>query len=103
MSQNNQTPSINLKFLILLLAINSFGRGFIQVYFKSDDILRKKIMIIWLFSKLLVILLNVRYMKNYVHKLTHNQEVSTGFGAIFRNTHLVSCICTFVSFLLMKI
>ncbi len=103
MNQNNQTPSINLKFLILLLAINSFGRGFIQVYLKSNDFLRAKIMIIWLLSKLLVILINVRYIRKHVHKLTHNQEVSTGFWAVFRNTHLVSCICTFVSFLLMKI
>lgn len=103
MDQNNQTPSINLKLLLFLCAVNSFARGFIQVNFKNNDILRTKIMIIWLLAKLLIILLNVRYMKNYVYNLTHEQEVSTGFWAILRNTHLVSCICTFISFLMMRL
>lgn len=103
MEHNNQTPIINSKLLILLLFINSLVRGFIQVNFKNNDAFRIKIMIIWLLTKMLVILLNVRRMKNYVYKLTHDQDVPTDFWGNFRNTHLVSCICTFMAFLMMKL
>lgn len=101
MDNNNQTPFLDFTLLILLIFANALLYGFFRIYFESNSILRLKIEIIWLLIKALIIVLNSKYMCKLGYKLTHDQDVSTNFWSIVRNTHLLSCICTFIAFLLM--
>lgn len=101
MDNNNQTPFIDSKLLILLTFANSLLFGYIKIYYESNSALRLKIEIIWLLIKALIILLNSKYMYKLGYKLTHDQDVSTNFWAIIRNTHLLSCICTLMAFLIL--
>ena len=101
MGSNNQTPFIDSKLLILLFIANSLLFGYLKIYYENNAILRVKIEIIWLLIKALIILLNSRYMYKLVYNLTHDQDISVSFWSIIRNTHLLSCICTFMAFLLM--
>ena len=94
---------INFNLLLLLLFANSLALGIIHVNFESNDILRAKIVITWLLVKALIILLNVKYMKSLANKLIHDKEIKLSSGEIIRNTHLISCICSFVGFLMMKV
>lgn len=102
MNENNHTP-INPRLLIFLLFINSLMLGFIKVYFKSKTLLKTKIVVIWLLIKAVIILLNVSYIKKNIYNMTHNKEYPTSSIAVIRNTHLMSCICTFVAFLIIKV
>ena len=101
MGSNNQTPFIDSKLLILLFIANSLLFGYLKIYYENNAILRVKLEIIWLLIKALIILLNSRYMYKLVYNLTHDQDISVSFWSIIRNTHLLSCICTFMAFLLM--
>lgn len=56
MNENNHTP-INSRLLIFLLFINSLMLGFIKVYFKSNTLLKTKVVVIWLLIKAVIILL----------------------------------------------
>lgn len=103
MGHKDETPIIHFKLLLLLLLVNSLTLGFVHVNFKSNDILRAKIVITWLLVKALIILLNVKYMKSLANKLIHDKEIKLSSGEIIRNTHLISCICSFVGFLMMKV
>ena len=100
MGSNNQTPFIDSKLILLFIA-NSLLFGYLKIYYENNAILRVKIEIIWLLIKALIILLNSRYMYKLVYNLTHDQDISVSFWSIIRNTHLLSCICTFMAFLLM--
>lgn len=102
MNENNHTP-INPRLLIFLLFINSLMLGFIKVYFKSNTLLKTKIVVIWLLIKAVIILLNASYIKKNIYNMTHNKEYPTSSIAVIRNTHLMSCICTFVAFLIIKV
>ena len=102
MNENNHTP-INPRLLIFLLFINSLMLGFIKVYFKSNTLLKTKIVVIRLLIKAVIILLNVSYIKKNIYNMTHNKEYPTSSIAVIRNTHLMSCICTFVAFLIIKV
>jgi hypothetical protein len=102
MDRNYYTP-INARLLIFLLFINSLMLGFIKVYFKSNTLLKTKIVVIWLLIKAVIILLNVSYIKKNIYNMTHNKEYPTSSIAVIRNTHLMSCICTFVAFLIIKV
>jgi hypothetical protein len=102
MNENNHTP-INSRLLIFLLFINSLMLGFIKVYFKSNTLLKTKIVVIWLLIKAVIILLNVSYIKKNIYNVTHNKEYQTSSIAVIRNTHLMSCTCTFVAFLIIKV
>jgi hypothetical protein len=98
---NNQTPFIDSKLLILLTFANSLLFGYIKIYYESNSALRLKIEIIWLLIKALIIVLNSKYMYKLVYNLTHDQDISVSFWSIIRNTHLLSCICTFMAFLIL--
>lgn len=102
MNENNHTP-INSRLLIFLLFINSLMLGFIKVYFKSNTHLKTKVVVTWLLIKAVIILFNVGYIKKNIYNMTHNKEYQTSSIAVIRNTHLMSCICTFVAFLIIKI
>ena len=102
MNENNHAP-INPRLLIFLLFINSLMLGFIKVYFKSNTLLKTKIVVIWLLIKAVIILLNVSYIKKNIYNMTHNIEYQTSSIAVIRNTHLMSCICTFVAFLIITV
>lgn len=102
MNENNHT-SINSRLLIFLLFINSLMLGFIKVYFKSNTLLKTKVVVIWLLIKAVIILFNVGYIKKNIYNMTHNKEYQTSSIAVIRNTHLMSCICTFVAFLIIKV
>jgi hypothetical protein len=102
MDRNYYTP-INARLLIFLLFINSLMLGFIKVYFKNNILLKTKIVVIWLLIKAVIILLNVSYIKKNIYNMTHNKEYPTSSIAVIRNTHLMSCICTFVAFLIIKV
>lgn len=102
MNENNHTP-INSRLLIFLLFINSLMLGFIKVYFKSNTLLKTKVVVIWLLIKAFIILFNVGYIKKNIYNMTHNKEYQTSSIAVIRNTHLMSCICTFVAFLIIKV
>lgn len=102
MGKNNHAP-INPRLLILLLFINSLMLGFIKVYFKSNTLLKTKVVVIWLLIKAVIILFNVGYIKKNIYNMTHNKEYPTSSIAVIRNTHLMSCICTFVAFLIIKV
>lgn len=101
MDNNNQTPFIDSKLLILLTFANSLLFGYIKIYYESNSTLRLKIEIIWLLIKALIIVLNSKYMYKLVYNLTHDQDISVSFWSIIRNTHLLSCICTFMAFLIL--
>ena len=101
MDNNNQTPFIDSKLLILLTFANSLLFGYIKIYHESNSALRLKIEIIWLLIKALIILLNSKYMYKLVYNLTHDQDISVSFWSIIRNTHLLSCICTLMAFLIL--
>lgn len=101
MDNNNQTPFIDSKLLILLTFANSLLFGYIKIYYESNSALRLKIEIIWLLIKALIILLNSKYMYKLVYNLTHDQDISVSFWSIIRNTHLLSCICTLMAFLIL--
>lgn len=100
MNRNYYTP-INPRLLIFLLFINSLMLGFIKVYFKNNTLLKTNIIVIWLLIKAIIILFNVGYIKKNIYNMTHNKEYPTSSIAVIRNSHLMSCICTFVAFLLM--
>lgn len=102
MNENNHTP-INSRLLIFLLFINSLMLGFIKVYFKSNTHLKTKVVVTWLLIKAVIILFNVGYIKKNIYNMTHNKEYQTSSIAVIRNTHLMSCICTFVAFLIIKV
>lgn len=102
MGKNNHAP-INPRLLIFLLFINSLMLGFIKVYFKSNTLLKTKVVVIWLLIKAVIILFNVVYIKKNIYNMTHNKEYPTSSIAVIRNTHLMSCICTFVAFLIIKV
>ena len=102
MNEYNHTP-INSRLLIFLLFINSLMLGFIKVYFKSNTLLKTKVVVIWLLIKAVIILFNVGYIKKNIYNMTHNKEYQTSSIAVIRNTHLMSCICTFVAFLIIKV
>ena len=102
MDRNYYTP-INARLLIFLLFINSLMLGFIKVYFKNNILLKTKIVVICLLIKAVIILLNVSYIKKNIYNMTHNKEYPTSSIAVIRNTHLMSCICTFVAFLIIKV
>ena len=53
--------------------------------------------------KAVIILFNVGYIKKNIYNMTHNKEYPTSSIAVIRNTHLMSCICTFVAFLMVKV
>lgn len=100
MNRNYYTP-INPRLLIFLLFINSLMLGFIKVYFKNNTLLKTNIIVIWLLIKAIIILFNVGYIKKNIYNMTHNKEYPTSSIAVIRNSHLMSCICTFMAFLLM--
>ena len=102
MDRNYYTP-INQRLLIFLLFINSLMLGFIKVYFKNNTLLKTNIIVIWLLIKAVIILFNVGYIKKNIYNMTHNKEYPTSSIAVIRNTHLMSCICTFVAFLIIKV
>jgi len=42
-------------------------------------------------------------MQSCNNRHIHNKEYQTSSIAVIRNTHLMSCICTFVAFLIIKV
>ena len=101
MNENNHTP-INSRLLIFLLFINSLMLDLLKCIFKSNT-LKTKVVVIWLLIKAVIILFNVGYIKKNIYNMTHNKEYQTSSIAVIRNTHLMSCICTFVAFLIIKV